>query len=357
MAAEPDAKQGSAGELLLIARLALGAASERAGAIDWDRLLRMAADERCVVLAWLRSAPVIRRIAPADVVTKWRARALMAEAAAGDGMRELHALSETLGAAGVSPLVMKGLPLGIMLYGSAAARPVSDTDLFIDASERDAAHAALTAAGWERLYGGRDVEETYRRIEEGRPRFLELHSSLLDDNMLQHLRGPAPEGERVIAGGATIMAHGGPSLPVFLAVHLAKHPHVPLLWWLDFATLWGRLDASRRLEAVTMARAHRLGCFLEWAVAGAGEVATIASSGDDASAHALSRLQERHARHPVVRLARLTAAGDRASVCLAWAFPRADRRHPLTLARRVVERGSGWARRRLSGERGSHRGH
>lgn len=358
MAAEPDATRATPSELLLIARLALGVPAEPTGAIEWDRLLRVAGEERCASLGWLRSAPAIRRIAPADVASRWRTAALLAEATAEERLQQLRALIGTLGEANVSSVVMKGLPLAVMLYGSASARPVSDTDLFIAADERDAAHSALVGAGWVRLYGEREHEETYRRVEGGRPHFLELHSSLLDDNMLQHLHGPVPEVRSVEFEGRSFIAHWGPSLLVFLAVHLAKHPRVPLLWWIDFATIWERADAAQRLEATALARRHRLHRFIDWAVAGTGDVAAIASATDEQeSARALSRLRARHAVHPVVRLTGLaSSAGDRARVCLAWAFPRAERVHPLMLGRRTLARGLGWTRRRLRGGPGIHHG-
>ena len=349
MAAGADATEATPSELLLIARLGLGARAEPAGVIEWDRLLRRAAEERCAPLAWLRSAPAIRRIAPPEVVSRWRACAVMAEATSETRLRQLDALVRTLGDAGVFPVVMKGLPLALMLYGNASARPVSDTDLYVPSDQREAAHSALARAGWVRLYGEREHEETYRRVEGGEPHFLELHSSLLDDNMLQHLSGPAPEARLVVADGTSFMAHWGASLAVFLAVHLAKHPRVPLLWWLDFATMWHGLDAAQRSEAVALAAEHRLARFLEWAVDGAREVGVIAAASDDAEgARALAALRARHSTHPVTRISGLaSSAGDRVRVCLAWAFPRAERSHPLTLGRRTFARGLGWTQRQL----------
>jgi hypothetical protein len=349
MAAAPNATEATPSELLLIARLTLGARGEPVAVIEWDRVLRRAAEERCAPLAWLRSAPAIRRLAPPEVVSRWRACAVMAEATTEKRLRQLDVLIRTLGDAGVSPVVMKGLPLALMLYGNASARPVSDTDLYIPPDQREAAHMALVRGGWVRLYGGREREETYRHVEGGEPHFLELHSALLDDNMLQHLSGPVPEARLVAADGASFMAHWGASLAVFLAVHLAKHPRVPLLWWFDFATMWQGLDASQRSEAMALAAEHRLGRFIDWAVDGAAEVAAIASASDDEEgARALAALRARHSAHPVTRISGLaSSAGDRVRVCLAWAFPRAERSHPLMLGRRTFERGLGWTQRQL----------
>jgi hypothetical protein len=136
---------------------------------------------------------------------------------------------------------------------------------------------------------------------------------------------------------------------VFLAVHLAKHPRVPLLWWVDFATMWQGLDAPQRSVAVAVAAEHRLARFLDWAVAGAAEVAAIASASDDEEgARALAALRARHSSHPVTRVSGLaSSARDRVRVCLAWAFPRAERSHPLTLGRRTFARGLGWTQRQF----------
>lgn len=334
----------------VVSRLSLGAELARGPAVDWEETFRVAADERCAVLAWLRSSSLIREAAPTEVASRWRAAALAAAEGAHHRAGEIELLLDTLAAVGVNASVVKGLPLAVRLHGDASARPVSDTDLHIAAPERAAAHRALVAAGWVHLYGGHSAEATYRHDGPRGPHFLEIHSSLLDDNIVGHFGAPSPEAEAVEVEGRLLLAHAGPSVPVFLAMHLAKHPNVPLLWWIDFAAAWGAASDADRGAARRLARSCRLTGFLSWATAGARDLDVIRSGSVSASHAALARLRSRHAQPAVVRIAQLSETmADRARTVIAWALPRSQRGDPKALAQRTVARGVTWALHLLRG--------
>ena len=334
--------------LWVVSRLALGAALAPGSAIDWERTFRVALEERCAVLAWLRSNSVIRTAAPREVSSRWRAAALAAAEGAHHRAGEIRALLDTLAADGVNASVVKGLPLALRLYGDASARPVSDTDLHVAAPERAAAHRALVAAGWVHLYGAESAESTYRRDGPRGPHFLEIHSSLLDDNIVAHFGAPGAEAEAVEVEGRVLLAHSGASVIVFLATHLAKHPNVPLLWWMDFDAACSAASAAERADAERLARSCRLTGFLNWAIDGARDLEEVRSLTASESQAALARLRSRHARPPVVRVAQLSETmADRARTMIAWALPRAQRDDPAVLAHRTIARGLSWGLHRF----------
>ena len=236
-------------ELTCVARLAMGVACDNGAIVDWSTVLGVAIRERCATLAWLRSAPQIRRLAPPDVSSKWRRHALAAIEESIAFASELGALLTTLDSAGITTVVLKGQPLGVQLYGDAAARPLSDVDLLISAAQRDRAHEVLVLNGWQHLEGVAPREGTYRRSAQARNGHVEVHSSILDDALLSHVVVPVTALESVELHGVNVRAPCGPLLPLFLAVHLAKHALVPLLWWIDFDAAWLRMSPEERIAA------------------------------------------------------------------------------------------------------------
>lgn len=313
----------------------------------WERTLEVAVRERCAPLAWLRSAEAIRRHAPPAVLGRWRSHALCATEHAHAQAAELVALVGAFVDAGLSPVVLKGLPLSVMLYGDVAARPSTDTDLFVPADERAAAHALLLASGWRHLYGDAPDEGSYQFDGVARCPYLELHSTVLDENLWAHVQVPTPERRRVTLDTGTVPAQGGRLLPVFLAAHLAKHAEVPLLWWIDFHTLWRGLSADGRADAEALATECGLHRCLAWAVDGAAtlEHAVSATAGDQAR-DAVQLLRALHQSHNARRVATLApGAIGRLQVLLAWAWPHALRRHPVSYARHALRRAGAVMRR------------
>lgn len=342
-------------ENVLVARLAAGPVGTLklpAEPVDWARVLETAVRERCASLIWLHNAAVIRAMAPADIAARWRGRTLAAGVAAREQLAELGEVVGTLDRVGVTPIVLKGLPLGVMLHGDVAARPVNDIDLFIPVSQREAAHEELCRAGFRHRYGLAPEEGAYERVRDGRRSVLEVHSSLLDADMLAHLRLPAPEGVAVDLEGVHVYAQRGPLLPLFLAMHLAKHTDVPLLWWIDLAVAWRAQTPAERAETRRLAAVHRVERFLAWAERGIALFETASAAELDDARDALASLMDLHGHHPARRLPRLSATLlDAARSVGAWAWPRSLRRRPLAFAWQSAIRAVAVLRRRL--DRGS----
>lgn len=331
-----------------VLRLAGGTASEPDfGGASWQVVLDVARRERLAGVAWLRGGALVRRMAPTAVVGAWRQGVLTDADRADAQLRALDALLARLRAVGVQPVVLKGAPLSVALYGEPWARPCADIDLFVPSAQRDAAHAVLVAGGWRHVGGTGAEEGVYCLGDAGRAMFLEVHSSLLDENMLRHMELPEPMGEPALVGGAAVDAHGGALSLVFLAAHLAKHVRPPLLWWLDFASS-RRRAASELATAERMADELRLGRHLQWAHVGADAVDAAIASPEWEGTDAVSRLLEVTAEAPVQRLASLAATPlDRVRVRLAWVWPHSLRATPADFARWTLERGVRWGARRV----------
>jgi hypothetical protein len=110
---------------------------------------------------------------------------------------------------------------------------------------------------------------------------------------------------------------------VLLAVHLLKHQLPPLLWLIDFHTLWGKMSSDERAVARHIARESRVHRYLEWAVDRASAVLE-ASGGSHRALRALGfGTQGRRDSYGMVRLVLLAGSQfDAVAVLGAWFWPR-----------------------------------
>ena len=267
-------------------RLALGHPGLGLSAAEWTECVTLAAAEGLTAVAWRRSSAEIHRSAPSDVVARWRRGAI---GIALKGRAQFDALARTveaLKADGFSPTVLKGIPLGQLLYGDYAVRPMVDCDLYLPLAERTGALASLSRIGWRWVSGEQPAEETFEQIEPAWRGRLEVHSTVLDDPLLPHIRIPI-ERDDVLVEGRWLPAHVGRFVPCALAAHFAKHNPPRLLWILDFLLLWSRLSVAERSEALRAATKVGLDRHLRWAERVSGTLLSAA----DASPSALARIE------------------------------------------------------------------
>ena len=289
---------------------------------EWAGTLEVARRERLLALAWHNGGAAIRRLAPPAISAQWRAEVLR-DMDRGEAQREaLGRVIESLTAAGIDVIVLKGAPLAQRLYGDPALRPSLDVDLYVPAAQRGAARSRLEALGWVRMAGDAPWEESFHLASGAHQLLIEVHSALLDDPVLAHLRLPPPEPTEVQLGALAVPAQGGDLLPACLATHLAKHDHAPLLWLNDFSLLWGGLGAEGQQRSRAAARRTRMNRYLEWAVERAARLED-AVAGDPAALWRLGYHPEgRRETHGLVRLARLAARpADAAAVLAGRAWP------------------------------------
>ena len=319
--------------------LALGRPTALADPPAWDAVLRLAAAERLLPLAWTRSGSVLRQRLPAADVAAWRARALVELSAGERRAQQALGIVRLLRGGGVDPVLLRGPGLSERLYGSAALRPGGDVDVLIDAREWSGADALLRGAGWVREYGAPPGETAYRRPGE-RGFAVEVHCALDDSPLMRHLALPAAEWTERAVNGGVVGVHDGALLPAYLAAHAAKHVLPPLLWFVDLFTLWSGLGEGERDAARAAAARHRLARHLDWGLARAEAVARLAD-GDLADSAALLgyRADGRRDVHNAWRMARLSASPlDALRVVGAWALPHDQRRMSTDVVRRVARR-------------------
>lgn len=249
------------------------AAPLTADAVDWPAVFALGERERLLGVAWKASADVIKRSAPTEVVARWQRTAVLL----GINVRQqLQLLAETVQRLidrEVEVVVLKGAPLAQRIYGDFTVRPTLDIDLYIPADQRARAGLTLREIGWRHTAGAAPEEESFERRDGKRTFRLEVHSSALDDPLLEHVRLPV-ESRPCLVEGHVLPAHDGRFLPGYLAAHLAKHNEQPLLWAVDFSVLWAGLETAARNLAIDAAAACGLGHHLRWAVELSEEIKT-----------------------------------------------------------------------------------
>jgi hypothetical protein len=241
----------------------------------WRALLGLAVRERCAALAWVRAGALIARCAPPETASAWRQLYITIAAR---GHVQIAAASEAAGQLqrqGVYPVTLKGFPLAAALYGDATARACTDIDWYVSLAERLVTRDVLRGIGW--IHNGSEPpwDESFERPSSHGTMHLEVHSSLMHPRFA-YLPLPAPEHEPMLVEGVAVRRQAGALLPAYLAAHLAQHQAPPLLWDIDFATLWMGLGVSERRASRGAACEAGLERYLAWAVRRAGRVVRLA---------------------------------------------------------------------------------
>lgn len=313
---------------------------------SWLALFALARRERVLGLTWSRSSSIIRRLAPPEVAASWQRQALTLGVYGQRQLDELALAVRALREADIGVVVLKGAPLSLRLYGDPTVRPTLDSDLYIPLEQRRESARILADAGW-RVTSAQWPEEERLERRVGEHNFvLEVHSSAIDDASLDHIRMPV-DYVCTKVGEYELPAHTGRFLPPYLATHLVKHHEKPLLWILDFATLWRSLDEADQHEARLAARRIGLIRHLDWAIRLVRDIATVASA--PAAIRSINRALE--VKTDFGRVAQLIAlSSSPADACRVlggriWppAWRRGWRAAPGYFARRAVA----WAYRHL----------
>jgi len=337
--------------LAVALRLAFGHPRPEDGRADWSLVFDAASRELLAPLAWSRSGLFIRRHADAGITATWRRAAIAAHLRGGHQLELARDATTALNAVGVDAVVLKGLPLGHRLYGDPFVRCMSDIDLYVPAPQRAHAAATLRGLGWRSVDGAAPWHESWSAISGGSEYHLELHSWLVSDH-LAHLRTPSALSARAAVAGVELPVHAGDFVAPYLAAHLATHQLPPLLWLVDFATLWATMSEAARGRARDAAERAGLGRYVAWA-AERGMLVERAASGDWQALGALGiAARGRRDTHSIWRHVALAASSlDRARLLGAFVVPRRVRGNVRALARHTVAR----LRRRLPSLAGASR--
>ena len=324
--------------LAVALRLAFGRPRPEDGRADWSLVLDAASRELLAPLAWNRSGLFIRRHADLGLATTWRRAAMAAHVRGGRQLELVGEATMALHALGVDAIVLKGLPLGQRLYGDPFVRCMSDIDLYVPAAQRARAAATLRGLGWRTVDGTAPWHETWSSVHGDTEYHLELHSWLVSDH-LTHIRAPSALSAREDVAGVELRVHAGDFVAPYLAAHLATHQLPPLLWLVDFATLWSAMSESARDRAWDAAHNAGLGRYLAWAV-DRGTLVERVAGGDWEALGALGiDGRRRRDMHSIWRHLALAASTlDRLRLLGAFVAPRRVRGNLRSLAMYTVAR-------------------
>ncbi|MBC7789571.1 MAG: nucleotidyltransferase family protein, partial [Anaerolineae bacterium] len=278
------------------------------------------------------------RHAPSELAERWRVLFRDVSVRGHAQLAEAAISSARLSSRGLTPIVLKGAPLSHRLYGDPTVRACTDIDLFIPAEDRLAARSVLIESGWCHYDGDLPWDESLERETWHGNFHLEIHSSLIHGRF-SYLRLPHPESELIVLDGERHLRHAGDGLPAYLAMHLATHAFPPLLWLVDFSTLWDSLSEPERGAARRAADKAGLGRYLAWACRTA-VAARLASEGRLRSQRRIGvNGDNRTNSHPVWRHVWLAPSPRAAlSALRSWIAPPWVKGTPIQIAARVTTR-------------------
>jgi hypothetical protein len=318
------AELAGAAEAVVSMVLGDGRVAHGFSADQWRATIELAMRECCGPLLWHRAGSLVRASAPADAVALLRGHAITLGFRQRAHLAVLRDTLDLLTARDVDVQCLKGLVLSQLAYGDPFVRPSADLDLLVPTTDRARARAALLGAGWSIVEGIAPFEEAFTKRVSGELMRLEVHSHLLGDS-LAHL--PAPE---MVSVGIALEEREFPglSLPLqalSLATHLAGHRVLPLLFAMDWYSIWSRMSDAERRAAERIAEEVRADAYLGRAREVADDVATVLRGGPSAAASlgALGFGATRGAIGDPFRLAiRAARTGhDRLATLRAWLTP------------------------------------
>lgn len=213
---------------------------------DWSAIARLAKRHRVVSLT-LRGLRRTGLVSPEAEAALGPARAA-ANARGLSQLAGLRAAVDCLDSHNIPSLVLKGLPLGVRLFGAPLERECYDLDLLVPPSAASAAADALSLGGWSRRepsFEPTQARDRYferfvkNRIFAGPGGTLELHHRLTNNPFalpasFEELEAAAAAVE---AGGSTYSMLGDNDLLVYLCVHGELHRWSRLKWLCDIAAL------------------------------------------------------------------------------------------------------------------------
>ncbi len=189
---------------------------------------------------------------------------------------ELNTLLADFHQAGVDPIVLKGMALGVTLYPVPSARPVSDLDLLIERQQMEAVRQVLATRGYRDM--GLDPEHhrafcnhlhAWRELVGGRRVSVEIHWNLVHDPgyaRSMDLPGMRDRARRVDFGDFSALVLDPADQLIYACAHLLLHHghNWSLLWLLDLRLLvdccgstWDWRELVAQAEGMRLAGALR----------------------------------------------------------------------------------------------------
>jgi len=227
--------------------------------VDWPRFLELVKYHQVYPLVYRALTEVPPEFVPVELMTELCRMNQESTAKSLQMTGELVRLVAGLETHGIKTVVLKGIPLAFMLYGSLALRPPGDIDILVRSEDVERAIAVLRGLDYELddpSFSDPERRKRYMKIycdfgycHKDRGIRVELHWRLGHDDSelalpLSYIKNSLTE---INLAGHTINVFKQEELLIFLALHGVKHGWHCLKWLLDIAALLGRsgLDWGR----------------------------------------------------------------------------------------------------------------
>jgi hypothetical protein len=235
-------------------------------AVDWAQFLRILGSHQVAPLAFHNLEASAAQFVPSDILANLKASTIENTRVSFQGISELIRLIRLFRDAAIELRVLKGPPLAIAAFGSAALRTAGDIDLLIDENSLDAAHELLRREGYllcepaawptprrMRSYIAHQKDFSYQHERTGL--VLDLHWRLLRNRYL-------PISLNIQKTGLSWMQLGPESIPVlpkeqlflYLCVHGALDGWLRLKWLADIGALLSAMPIEEVRQAAYKAK-------------------------------------------------------------------------------------------------------
>lgn len=211
--------------------------------IDWNLFLELAKHHRVFPTVYQTLAAYNHPSIPAYVIKalqqEYTKNAFKAIGMAGEMVRVIRCFEEN----GIKPLVLKGSPLALKLYGDVALRPSHDIDILVEPGCLEKAGMLLTKAGYKKNH--QDFSLTPRQQKAHLKRFhhfsytnadrkicLELHWKINAIDLKYHTLSNSITSQIEVAG-YSMPVLADEELFMYLMVHGARHMWFRLRWLCD----------------------------------------------------------------------------------------------------------------------------
>lgn len=228
------------------------------GEIDWALFLRLVRFHRIQGLVWRSLAPS-KGALPGFVAGALSAESGAITASNLAAMAECRNLLQLFESAGAPLVFLKGLPLGVLAYGTSTVKASFDVDVLIDGSCLGQAIELLGGAGYAladprltsepaSLRAAYRFRKAFEWVRAGSPVRIDLHDRLSDNRRLLPGVGiGGPQQQVEVGRGIQLPALATEEMFAHLAVHGASSAWFRLKWISDFAALLAahRADVDR----------------------------------------------------------------------------------------------------------------
>ena len=219
-----------------------------AGAIDWDLFLNLAEHHRVYPLVYQSLSTLVNSVVPEHVIGVLRKKGWENSSKTlqmtGELVKVLQAMEEN----GIRTIVLKGFPLGSMLYGNLALRPSRDLDILVWPEDLERARNAVENLGYEQMSPSSVMTpEQVQNWMKKNHHFgywhrdqeicLELHWRLGHYGLEMPLQEIENSLAEVKIGGQAVCVLGTEEQLLFLILHGAGHAWFRLKWLCDVGVM------------------------------------------------------------------------------------------------------------------------